>query len=205
MPPNQSLSLGVLSIDEEQQLRNDGRIRCAILGTGMMGQEHVSYLLGYSHHARIDFLCDPHRPSLDKALEVYQEFAQDEHRPRLLDSEDDLVKNVDEIDLLVIASPNYRHTEQLLRFGKYNLTILVEKPVAVNPQQLVQLQDLLSTCQARIWVAMEYRFMPAIHKLLQLLPEIGDVKMVTIRENRYPFLHKIGNWNRDHLKVRPEK
>lgn len=50
---------------------------------------------------------------------------------------------------------------------------------------------------ARIWVAMEYRYMPAIAKLLQLLPDIGELKMVTIRENRFPFLLKVGDWNRD--------
>ena len=44
--------------------------------------------------------------------------------------------------------------------------------------------------RARIWVAMEYRFMPAVAKLLQLLPQIGDIKMVTIRENRFPFLRE---------------
>jgi myo-inositol 2-dehydrogenase / D-chiro-inositol 1-dehydrogenase len=50
-------------------------------------------------------------------------------------------------------------------------------------------------------VAMEYRYIPAISKLLSLIPEIGDLKMVTIRENRYPFLHKIGKWNRDRKKT----
>jgi predicted dehydrogenase len=38
---------------------------------------------------------------------------------------------------------------------------------------------------------------PAIAKLLELVPMIGETKMLTIRENRYPFLHKIGKWNRD--------
>lgn len=55
--------------------------------------------------------------------------------------------------------------------------------------------------KARIWVAMEYRFIPAVSKLLSLLPSVGEIKMVTIRENRYPFLHKIGAWNRDRAKT----
>ena len=41
---------------------------------------------------------------------------------------------------------------------------------------------------------MEYRFIPAIAKLISLLPAIGDLKMVTIRETRYPFLDKIGKY-----------
>lgn len=47
----------------------------------------------------------------------------------------------------------------------------------------------------------EYRFIPAIKKLISLLPEIGETKMVTIKENRYPFLAKIGGWNRDREKT----
>jgi len=46
-------------------------------------------------------------------------------------------------------------------------------------------------------VAMEYRFIPAINKLIQHLPEVGEIKKVTIRENRYPFLTKIQEWNKD--------
>eukprot|EP00536_Pseudo-nitzschia_multiseries_P013812 jgi/Psemu1/68862/estExt_Genemark1.C_6170025 len=123
--------------------------------------------------------------------------------PRLLTDESDLLRYVDSIDLLVIASPNYLHTPTLLRWGVHDLTILVEKPVAVSREQHDALRALSSSPEwkARLWVAMEYRYIPAIAKLLSLIPEIGDLKMVTIRENRYPFLHKIGKWNRDRAKT----
>ena len=75
--------------------------------------------------------------------------------------------------------------------------------MAVSREQHDMLRDLQARddFRARIWVAMEYRFMPAIAKLLQLLPKVGDIKMVCIRENRFPFLHKINAWNRDPLKT----
>jgi len=182
-------------------------IRCAILGCGMMGQEHVSYIMGYASQIRIDFLCDPFEDSLKKATEIMAKFRGDPLieilDPCLLTDERDLLEHVDDIDLLVIASPNYLHTPSLLRWGVYDLTILVEKPVAVSRQQHDQLRALSSSPEwkARLWVAMEYRYIPAIAKLLALTPEIGDLKMVTIRENRYPFLHKIGKWNRDRAKT----
>jgi len=181
--------------------------RCAILGSGMMGQEHLSYLEGYPSDVRIDFLCDPHEPSLRKSFQVMEEFQQSSqsillHCPELLDAEEDLLVHAHNIDLLVIASPNYLHAETLVRWAKYDLTILVEKPVAVSKEQHDLLVDLFYNSRrpdtkARIWVAMEYRFIPAIAKLITLLPTIGDLKMITIRENRYPFLHKIDAWNRD--------
>mmetsp|Transcript_63796 Transcript_63796/g.75497 ORF Transcript_63796/g.75497 Transcript_63796/m.75497 type:complete len:460 (+) Transcript_63796:100-1479(+) len=215
MPPNQGL-INIESLENlaplQPHLDNDGsgKIRCAILGCGMMGQEHISYISGYDN-LRIDFLCDPHQPSLDKSVQVLRDFHQNDKGngndskesvatiPELLSKEEDLLEKVDEIDLLVIASPNYLHTASLLQWTRYDITILVEKPVAVSKEQHDKLQALSREpdCCARIWVAMEYRYIPAISKLLSLLPSIGDLKMVTIRENRYPFLHKIGAWNRD--------
>ena len=193
-----------------------GIIRCAILGCGMMGQEHVSYLMGYPNQTRLDFLCDPHEPSLTKCLQVMKQFGgqsttsnghgittTESPVPRLLTDEQELLQHASEIDLLIIASPNYLHTPQLLQWSSFeHLTILCEKPVAVSQEQLQQLQAMQP--KANIWIAMEYRFIPAISKLLGLLPSVGDIQMVTIRENRYPFLHKINRWNRDRTKTGKE-
>lgn len=108
--------------------------------------------------------------------------------------EHDLIQHVTDIDLLVIATPNHMHAATILRWGGHDVTILCEKPVAVSQAQHDEL--LIAPLRARLWIAMEYRFIPAVAQLIQLLPSIGDLKMVTIRENRYPFLHKIGDWNR---------
>lgn len=140
--------------------------------------------------------------SLDKAVSVINEFdrtsatnstkEEGAHKLNILTDEDELLEHAGEIDLLVIASPNYRHTPTLLKWGCHDITILVEKPVAVSREQHDMLRELESRddFRARIWVAMEYRFMPAVAKLLQLAPQIGDIKMVTIRENRFPFLRE---------------
>lgn len=152
-------------------------------------QEHCSYISGF-RDLRIDYVCDPYRPSLDKAVEIINQFSanrtkdsrRNEQNVTILFDEDELLQHASNIDLLVIASPNYLHTASLLKWGRYDITILVEKPVAVSREQHDMLRDLMSRddFRARVWVAMEYRFMPAVAKLLQLLPRIGDIKMVRI-------------------------
>lgn len=204
MPPNQRPPLADIP-DVDSGYDNKSRVlRCAILGCGMMGQEHCSYLLGFPDDVSIDFICDPHEASLENCTKVIQEFSKattvnSGSHPLKLKSESELFERAVEIDLLVVATPNYTHTDILVRWGQQDLTILLEKPVAVSHDQLskLQTQDFV----ARVWVAMEYRFIPAIAKLIDLLPTVGDIKMVTIRENRYPFLHKIGEWNRDRNKT----
>lgn len=210
MPPNlKATESTVISLQpNEHDNGGDERFRCAILGCGMMGQEHISYIKGYPRDIRIDFLADPFPPSLEESQKVMEEFRRkeggDSHQPTILQSEEELLQHANDIDLLVIASPNYMHTDTLVRWGKHDLTILVEKPIAVSQEQMDKLSALKQDPEfkARVWVAMEYRFIPAIAKLLSLIPStIGDLKMITIRENRYPFLHKIGTWNRDPKKT----
>jgi len=122
-----------------------------------MGQEHISYILGYSSQIQIDYLCDPFEQSLERANQIITEFSRDPltriHEPLLLRNEKELLLHVESIDLLVIASPNYLHTPSLLKWGLHDLTILVEKPISVSREQHEELRALSSSKEwkARIW------------------------------------------------------
>ena len=58
--------------------------------------------------------------------------------------------------------------------------------------------ELAKGRSAPVWVAMEYRYMPPVNLLVQSLKEgkIGAMKMLSITEHRFPFLEKVGDWNR---------
>ena len=49
-----------------------------------------------------------------------------------------------------------------------------------------------------VWVGLEYRYMPLVAALINEVRSgtPGRVHMVAIREHRYPFLAKVGDWNR---------
>ena len=50
---------------------------------------------------------------------------------------------------------------------------------------------------APLWVAMEYRYMPPVAALIEAADRAtGGIRMLTIREHRFPFLPKVGDWNR---------
>jgi len=149
--------------------------------------------MGEYEDINIRFLCDPHQESINKALSLIKR----SDKPVIYSDEKDLLEKVKEIDLLVIATPNYLHTPQLLRWAKHCISILVEKPVAISERQVLALKAMSPSFRANVWVAMEYRYIPAIQKLISLLPTIGQPKSITIRENRFPFLSKINEWNKD--------
>ena len=174
----------------------NGMIHVAVLGCGMMGQEHASYMMA-NPRIRLKYIID----TSDESIKAFTKVVLGKQTPLRI-SEDDMVNHIHDIDLLVIATPNYLHTPALLRWGTYPITILVEKPVAVSLEQVRAIRKVKSEkgFQANIWVAMEYRYIPAIQKLIQMIPRVGPLKAVTIRENRYPFLSKVNEWNKDRNK-----
>jgi predicted dehydrogenase len=105
------------------------------------------------------------------------------------------------LDALLIASPNFLHVPQIREIAATRpLPILVEKPVFTDPADFAELSTL--DYPAPIWVAMEYRYMPPVAALIEQAQAVtGGIKMLTIREHRFPFLEKVGDWNRFNSKT----
>jgi predicted dehydrogenase len=163
--------------------------RYGIVGTGMMGQEHmrnIALLPG----TEITAFLEPD-PAMAAAA---QSFA-----PKATACTDigHLVARND-IDAVVIASPNHLHVGQMVEIASRRpLPLLVEKPLYTDEGQHRTLDRLMRDYPAPIWVAMEYRYMPPIQRFRDLVGEAtGGIKMLSIREHRFPFLEKVGDWNR---------
>lgn len=160
-----------------------------IIGCGMMGIEHIkniNLLDGVMVHAVYD-------PVGNLAAQA-AELAGGAH---IAPSIAALVMMPD-IDAIVIVSPNFRHIDNLEDILRHRqLPILCEKPLYTSPDQEKRLNRFTSQQNAPVWVAMEYRYMPPIARLIQEADSLtGGVKMLTIKEHRIPFLPKIGDWNR---------
>ena len=163
--------------------------RYGVIGCGMMGQEHLRNiaLLPEAEVAAI-FEPDPAMAAAAQALAPGTVMAE---------SVEALLAEP-ELDCLLIASPNFRHVEQMERIAATKpLPLLVEKPLFTDPAHQSRIEALMARYPAPVWVAMEYRYMPPIAALLAEVEQAtGGVRMLTIREHRFPFLHKVGAWNR---------
>ena len=157
-----------------------------LLGAGMMGQEHarnVALLPG----ARIGAICDPDDGMACEALREAPGAARVPDLAALLEAG---------IDALIVASPNDLHAGQLAEaLARRPLPILMEKPLYTDPADAARMAALEAA--APVWVAMEYRYMPPVARFLERArAATGGVRMLTIREHRFPFLDKVGLWNR---------
>ncbi|WP_170459841.1 Gfo/Idh/MocA family protein [Ruegeria arenilitoris] len=164
-------------------------INYGLIGCGMMGQEHL-HNIALLEGTQVTAIFEPD-PGMARAAQAIAPGA------RMVASVQDLLA-VEELDCLVIASPNHLHVDQIAQIAETRpLPLLVEKPLFTNPDDAARLAEIERSYPCPIWVAMEYRYMPPIAALIaEAQGTSGGVKMLSIREHRFPFLDKVGNWNR---------
>src|SRR5580704_5537235 len=167
---------------------NDGKVRFAIVGTGLMGIEHIRNLR-LRPDAQIVALCDPVAKSLDRAKAALGDDANG------VESFSDCAALVSArnsgfaLDAIIVASPNHTHHEVLA-------------PLCATLDDARRTADAARAHTERtggvFWVGMEYRYMPPVAEFIARVKggAVGKLQMLAIREHRFPFLRKVGDWNR---------
>lgn len=165
-------------------------LKYGLIGSGMMGQEHIRNL-NLLDGVSVVAIADPDEGMRTLSVQTIGETANpySDYKALLTD---------DICDAYVIVSPNDTHHAILLDLIATNKPILCEKPLCTT---VADCQDVINRTAGRaapVWVAMEYRYMPPVQRMLEEITKgsIGNPKMMTIREHRFPFLEKVGDWNR---------
>lgn len=147
-------------------------MKALIAGTGSIGRRHISNI---------------------QALEPETEFFLYRAEAREDDFSKDLgAKVFDDIevalaaaDYLVIANPSSLHAKLLAPAMKSNKPIYVEKPVVTDDEQLQQVRGVVTSYSASSLVGCNLRFLPAVQRLKEMLPKIGQVKKAHISCGQY--------------------
>ena len=160
-----------------------------LIGCGMMGHEHIRNI-ALLEDTEISVIFEPDPEMRAFALKTLP-------KTKIVNSLKELLDH-NPLDCLVIVSPNYCHMSQLKEIAQTRpLPILCEKPLYADPRDLIAAEDFSKKYKSLAWVAMEYRYMPPVKAFTEKVDSVtGGVKMLTIREHRFPFLNKIGDWNR---------
>ena len=175
--------------DEKLKIVNYG-----IIGCGMMAREHIANI-NLLTHGCVSAVYDPVTNLAETAAKLAGE-------AYVATSIKDLLA-YKSLDAIVIVSPNYLHVAQLQEIAAIRpLPVLCEKPLYTDAADAPIIAEFARTYPAPLWVAMEYRYMPPVAALIEQAQQAtGGIKMLTVREHRFPFLSKIGDWNRFNVKT----
>ena len=167
-------------------------LRYGVIGAGMMGCEHIRNLQAIKGCAVVAY-ADTHEPSRKNAKHLVAEATSYvDYREMLAD---------EQLDVVVIATPNQTHSAIFDDVIKSGVHVLVEKPLGINIaecQKMITSETQHQRPGRVVWVGLEYRYMAPTSRLIEEVESgsCGAVKMIAIREHRFPFLEKVDNWNR---------
>ncbi|MFQ1702734.1 Gfo/Idh/MocA family protein [Loktanella agnita] len=164
-------------------------VNYGIVGCGMMAREHILNI-NLLPQGRVSVVYDPVEELAQSCADLAGDAVVAPSLEALLAHET--------LDAIVIVSPNHLHATQLAQIvATRPLPILCEKPLFTDPSDKAALDALFKGYRHPVWVAMEYRYMPPVAALIEQAEQAtGGVKMLSIREHRFPFLPKVGDWNR---------
>ena len=169
-------------------------LRYAIVGYGLMGAEHarnLTLLADRGQEVNLVAVADPEPNSQARARR---------HHGRdlvVLPGAAELA-TAEVADVVVVASPNHTHRRVLEELWNHPLHLLVEKPLCTTVNDCRWVCERAEEHTGHVWVGMEYRYMAPVARLIDEVRAgaVGQPRMVAIREHRFPFLEKIGDWNR---------
>ncbi len=165
-------------------------MRFGLIGTGLMAQEHIRNL-ALVNGMEVTALVDPVPASLDWAQSTLGREAA-----RFPDVQSMLAAA--RPDAVIIASPNFTHRAVLEPLFGTGIHILCEKPLATTLADAHHVAERAAAHNGVFWVGMEYRFMPPVTRFIADVKagRTGTLKRLAIHEHRFPFLPKVGDWNR---------
>lgn len=171
-------------------MKSTDHIRWGIVGAGMMGREHIANIQ-LQPNASITALADPVQASLDQSIAAIA-------HPVATFADAAALAASGLCDAVVVASPNFIHHQLLQPLMAASLHILCEKPLATTLADARAIADATRSYAPIFWTGMEYRYMPPVTEFVREIHagRVGALKMLSIREHRFPFLVKVGDWNR---------
>ena len=166
-------------------------LRYGLVGTGMMGVEHIRNVIA-AGDAQIVAIADSEQSSLGWAKAALGDGAA----PQVV-ADSAALARID-LDAVIVASPNHTHRAVLEPLFDAGTNILCEKPLATTIDDARWIVARSAATPGILWTAMEYRYMPPAAAFIDRVHagDVGTLRMLSIREHRFPFLSKVGNWNR---------
>jgi predicted dehydrogenase len=147
------------------------KYKIGVVGTGV-GKLHLE-ILQQIPEFKVVGICG-------KDLKKTQQVAEQFKVPFPTDKYSELLKQ--DIDTIIIASPNDLHLKMFKEAAEKNLNIIIEKPAGVSSEELTNLIDLKNKNRLNVIVDHELRFHPLFSKIKQFLNDknLGECLLISL-------------------------
>lgn len=148
------------------------KLRIGVIGCGRIAQAHFAAIENLKDEADLIATADADEK---RAREAKQRFGA-----RFFTSRYEDILNHAEIDAVIITLPNHLHHPIALQAAMTKKHILVEKPIALNTKQALEMVDEAKRNGVTLMVGQSRRFSDAVFDLQKHIPEIGKLFRIQI-------------------------
>ncbi|KAM4014990.1 putative oxidoreductase YteT [Anomaloglossus baeobatrachus] len=178
-----------------------GDVKCAtvlIVGAGSRGMCYTYYAVNFPKRMKIVGVADP-RSCTKETLKMMHRIDDDKY----FDDWREAAKLEKFADAVIIATPDRLHKEPAIAFAKKGYHILLEKPMAVTPEDCCEIVNACKENGIILAVGHVMRYHPVSRKIRELIDSgvIGDIVHIQHMEpiGYWHFAHSYvrGNWRNE--------
>jgi myo-inositol 2-dehydrogenase / D-chiro-inositol 1-dehydrogenase len=173
---------------------NLDRFKIGLAGFGRFGRVHAEALAGLKD-VEIVSICTG---SKESALLAEKEKPG---IPVYADYDEFLQKTA--ADIIDVVSPNYQHSRQAIAAMEKGKAVILEKPIATDTNDAIQMLKVQEKISAKVQVMFEYRYAPFWKSFKTALDEglVTDPTFAKIESWRGPFRTGSHGWRYDQARV----
>lgn len=173
------------------------KVTFAFIGLGNRGQVHSKQVLKYPDRMEVVAASDP-RKECREACNKYLHLPEN----RMFETGEQLLAEEKLADVMVITSQDQQHKAHAISALKKGYDLLLEKPIAVTPEDCMEIADTAEKYGRKVIVCHVLRYTP-FYRTVKTLIDQGTVgKIVNIQATEsvgwYHMAHSYvrGNWHR---------
>ncbi|MHC4873120.1 MAG: Gfo/Idh/MocA family protein [Planctomycetota bacterium] len=164
------------------------KVSFGILGCGFIGKVHMDQIMKFAEGAEIAGVFDPSEELVKEALEKY-------NIKKSFASAEDLCASED-IDAVIIASPNKCHAEQAILAANNGKHVIIEKPMSLNAADSKKIAEAVNKAKVISMVPHQMRWTPAAIKIRELVNNggLGNIYYAKAKWFRQNGIPGWGSW-----------
>ncbi len=151
------------------------KIRVGIVGCGEVTQiMHLHSLYQLADRFEVTALCDA-------SATVVETVGEDWNIAKRFTDERDLIDQ-DDVDAVLVASPNHYHAQTTIRACDAGKHVLVEKPMCMNLREADEVIAARNRADVTVQVAYMRRYAPAFVEACQIVRDMSDIRLARVHD-----------------------